>query len=52
MEILNTDANVIVLIVLAIAVAVAIVLIRRSKGKCAYCSHNETCPFRKVNKNV
>ena len=44
-------ADVVIIIVLIIAIIAALIVIKRNKGKCAYCAHYETCPFKKVIKN-
>lgn len=41
-------ADIVIIIVLLIAIIASLIVIRRNKGKCAYCTHYDTCPFKKV----
>lgn|GEM_PF-5281046 len=34
--------------IIAVLVLTVLVILRRNKGKCAYCSHKENCPFKKL----
>lgn len=40
--------DIIILIIIFIVAIAALIMIRRNKGKCAYCTHSENCPFKKV----
>lgn len=44
--------DVLIILVIVILFIIALISIRRNKGKCAYCSHSKSCPFKKVNKDV
>lgn len=39
--------DIIVGIVIIFASIVALIVIKRNNGKCAYCAHYDSCPFRK-----
>lgn len=41
--------SLIVLLIIIVLVITSIINIRKAKGKCAYCSHYDTCPFKKKN---
>ena len=40
--------DVIIVIVLVVLVIAALIVMSRNKGKCAYCNHADSCPFKKV----
>lgn len=44
--------DIVIVLILIVAIISALIVIRRNKGKCAYCNLADNCPFRKVNKNV
>jgi len=45
-------ADIIVIFILLVTLILSIIIIKRNKGKCAYCRHNDNCPFKKVNEDV
>lgn len=53
---MNTNSfnyiDILIVIALVIAIIVALIIIARNKGKCAYCNHADSCPFKKGNDNV
>ena len=51
-EISFNIADLITIICLVIVIIISLIIASRNKGKCNGCSYNNSCPFRKVDKNV